>query len=48
MSAAIVWMSVETLLLLNSSLNPILYCWRINELRQAVKDTVRKFCCLSS
>jgi len=45
MSAGIVWISVVTLLYLNSSLNPILYCWKIKEVRQAVKDTVRKFCC---
>ena len=30
-----------TLGFLNSSLNPILYCWKIREVRQAVKDTVR-------
>ena len=30
-----------TLILLNSSLNPILYCWKIREVRQAVKDTIR-------
>ena len=34
-----------TLVYLNSSLNPILYCWKIREVRQAVKDTVRQFCC---
>ncbi|XP_078381484.1 adenosine receptor A3-like [Oculina patagonica] len=31
---------------LNSSLNPILYCWKIKEVRQAAKDTIRQFCCL--
>ena len=31
-----------TLVYLNSSLNPILYCWKINEVKQAVKDTIRK------
>ena len=37
-----------TLLFLNSSLNPFLYCWRIKEIRQAVKTTIRRFCaCLS-
>ena len=29
-----------TLVLLNSSLNPFLYCWKIREVRQAVKDTL--------
>ena len=33
---------------LNSSLNPFLYCWRIKEIRQAVKATIRRFCaCVS-
>ena len=37
-----------TLVFLNSSLNPFLYCWRIKEIRQAVKATIRRFCaCLS-
>ena len=34
-----------TLVYLNSSLNPILYCWKIREVRQAVKDTMRQLCC---
>ena len=32
-----------SLVLLNSSLNPFLYCWKIREMRQAVKDTVERF-----
>ena len=35
-------------LFLNSTLNPILYCWKIKEVRQAVKDTIRFYCCPSS
>ena len=36
-----------TLVFLNSSLNPILYCWKMQEVRQAVKDTIRQvLCCL--
>lgn len=31
-----------TLVFLNSSLNPILYCWKIEEVRQAVKDIIRQ------
>ncbi|XP_078384860.1 adenosine receptor A3-like [Oculina patagonica] len=27
---------------LNSSLNPILYCWKLREVRQAVKNTIRQ------
>jgi len=34
-----------TLVYLNSSLNPILYCWKIDEVRQAVKDTIRHVLC---
>ena len=37
-----------TLVFLNSSLNPILYCWKIKEVRQAVKDTIRQVLCCSS
>jgi len=31
-----------TLLMFNSSLNPILYCWKIPGVRQAVLETIRK------
>ena len=35
-----------TLVYLNSSLNPFLYCWKITEVRQAVKETLQQlhFC----
>lgn len=32
----------QTLIFLNSSLNPILYCWRLQEIREAVKRTTAK------
>ena len=32
-----------TLVYLNSSLNPFLYCWRIKEVRQAVLGTIKRF-----
>ena len=35
------------LVYLNSSLNPFLYCWKIREVRQAVKDTLTQ-CCLTN
>ena len=41
------WFPTITLFYSNSSLNPILYCWKISEVRQAVKDTIRQLCCLS-
>ena len=34
-----------TLVFVNSSLNPILYCWKIDEVRQAVRDTIRQVIC---
>ena len=34
-----------TLLLLNSTLNPFLYCWKITDVRQGVKDTIKKLNC---
>ena len=37
-----------TLIFFNSSLNPALYLWRIREVRQAVKETIRQYCGLSS
>ena len=39
--------STRTLVLLNSSLNPLLYCWKIREVRQAVQDTMRELLCSS-
>ena len=39
----------KTLVFLNSSLNPFLYCWKISEVKQAVKETFRELlCCFSS
>ena len=35
----------STLVYLNSSLNPFLYCWRIKEERQAVKATIKQLYC---
>ena len=39
------WSYTTTLVYLSSSLNPILYCWKMREVRQAAKDTIRQFCC---
>ena len=33
------------LIFLNSSLNPVLYCWRIKDIRQEVKNLIRKCLC---
>ena len=36
------WIYTITLVYLNSSLNPILYCWKLDQVRQTVKDTIRQ------
>ena len=42
----VVWLATSNLIFLNSSLNPILYCWKIKEVGQKVKDTIRQlYCC---
>lgn len=38
------WLVTTTLVYLNSSMNPVLYCWKIREVNRAVKDTVRQMC----
>ena len=37
-----VWVFASTVLFLNSSFNPLLYCWRIRELRRVVLNLLRK------
>ena len=34
-----------TLVFVNSSLNPMLYCWKIREVREAMKEIIRPICC---
>ena len=41
----VAWFSTMTLVYLNSSLNPILYCWKIRQVKQTVKGTIRQLCC---
>ena len=36
---------VLTIIYFNSSLNPALYCWKIRDVREAVKDTIRQLWC---
>lgn len=35
----------STIVFINSSLNPFLYCWRVSEIREGVKQTCRKLIC---
>ena len=44
---ALVWELTVSLLTFNSSLNPLLYCWKIRGIRKAVKETVKKGFCLA-
>ena len=44
---SIAWTFLVTVVQLNSTLNPILYCWKIGEVRRAVVETLRKTLCLS-
>ncbi|XP_078342460.1 melanocyte-stimulating hormone receptor-like [Oculina patagonica] len=41
----LVWSVTASLVFLNSTLNPFLYCWKIREVRQAVKRTIKQFIC---
>ena len=40
---SLLWVFTTSLVYLNSSFNPILYFWKMREVRQAVKDTMRQF-----
>ena len=44
-SIALNWAVTLSLLYFNSSLNPFLYCWKMREVRQAVKNTIRQCWC---
>ena len=41
----VAWLATYTLIYLNSSLNPILYSWKIRQVKQAVKVTIRQLYC---
>ena len=36
---------INSLMLVNSSVNPLLYCWRYRDIRAAAKHTLLKLCC---
>ena len=36
-----------TLIFLNSSVNPLVYCWRYREIRDSVKSTLKKLFCMN-
>ena len=39
------WATTVVLVYFNSTLNPFLYCWKIEEVRQAVQQTIRQALC---
>ena len=39
------WFFATTLVFVNSSINPLLYCWRLSELRRAVVKTAGNMLC---
>ena len=41
----VAWMITTTVVHFNSTLNPILYCWKIRDVRQAVKATIKQLYC---
>ena len=47
-SLDIAWDVALSLIFLNSTLNPLLYCWRTRQVRQAVKGTIKQLYCLSN
>ena len=46
-SIVFAWLLSITLLYFNSTLNPLLYCWKMRELRQEMKNVIRKIWCIS-
>ena len=42
----VAFLTSNSILYLNSSLNPILYCWKIKEVKKEVKDVLRQLYCL--
>ena len=42
LSYDLAWQLTSTLLYINSSLNPFIYCWKIREVKLAVKETFRR------
>ena len=41
----VTWKVAVILLYFNSTLNPFLYCWKMSEVRQAVKQTIKEALC---
>ena len=46
-SLVLAWDVTDTLLMCNSTLNPLLYYWKMRDVRQAVKETLKQLNCFS-
>ena len=46
-SLVLAWDATDTLLMFNSTLNPLLYYWKMRDVRQAIKDTIKQLNCFS-
>ena len=44
-NSVVAWEIANILVYFNSTLNPFLYCWKISEVRQAMKQTIRQALC---
>ena len=44
----IIWELASILVGLNSSFNPVLYCWKIKTVKQEVMNTIRQFLCCAN
>ncbi|XP_058955497.2 melanocyte-stimulating hormone receptor-like [Pocillopora verrucosa] len=44
-NSAVAWQMAIILVFFNSTLNPFLYCWKISEVRRAMKQTIRQALC---
>ena len=45
LSLILAWRYTGTLLLFNSSLNPLLYCWKMRAVKKAMKETIQQLIC---
>ena len=45
LSLVLAWRYTGTLLLFNSSLNPLLYCWKMRAVKKAMKETIQQLFC---
>ncbi|RMX35952.1 hypothetical protein pdam_00005245 [Pocillopora damicornis] len=47
-SQSLIYAVTLSLLMSNSTINPLLYCWKIRDIRQVVRGTIRQFRCIFS